>query len=298
KFNLVKALGNSQVIKMFKLFVGRLFSSLIYHLSVLVDTVFSSLTFIVGQGALASIYYANRLIQLPFAIVILSLSRVVMVDLSFYHKEKDLKKFKELLVFSFQNVIFFVLPIAVVFIFLPRGIISVVFGRGEFDLHSLNITSAVLFFYSFGLLFFCGIKLMVNSFYALADTKTPAISAGWALLVNIVLSGILIFPLGVGGVALGSSLAAIFNFFLLFHLLKKKIGTIPWQNTKSYFIKVLILSLIYGLVSYNIWQLLLYNKYIKMTVILGVGLGIFLLGGYFLKIKQVELVWRWILKKK
>ncbi|MFO8053092.1 MAG: lipid II flippase MurJ, partial [Candidatus Omnitrophota bacterium] len=63
KFNLVKALGNSQVIKMFKLFVGRLFSSLIYHLSVLVDTVFSSLTFIVGQGALASIYYANRLIQ-------------------------------------------------------------------------------------------------------------------------------------------------------------------------------------------------------------------------------------------
>jgi putative peptidoglycan lipid II flippase len=298
KCNLIKALANNQIIKMFKLFVGRLFSSLIYHLTVFVDTVFSSLTFIVGQGAIASIYYANRLIQFPFAIVILSLSRVVMVDLSFYHKEKDLKKFKEILVFSFQNLIFFILPITMIFLFVPRGIISVVFGRGEFDLYSLNITSSVLFFYSFGLLFFCGIKLMVNTFYALADTKTPAKSAGLALLVNIVLSGILIFPLGVGGVALGSSLAAIFNFCLLFYLLKKKIGTIPWQDTKSYFIKVLALSLVHGLISYLVWQTFLCNKYVKMAAILGIGVIIFLLGGYFLKIKQVELVWRWILKKK
>ncbi|MCF7873621.1 MAG: murein biosynthesis integral membrane protein MurJ [Candidatus Omnitrophica bacterium] len=298
KFNLIKALGNSQIIKMFKLFVGRLFSSLIYHLSVLVDTIFSSLTFIVGQGALASIYYANRLIQFPFAIVILSLSRVVMVDLSFYHKEKDMNKFKELLVFSFQNVIFFVLPISLIFLFLPRGIINVIFGRGEFDLYSLNITASVLFFYSFGLLFFCGIKLMVNSFYALADTKTPAKSAGLALLVNVVLSGILIFPLGVGGVALGSSLAAIFNFFLLFHLLKEKIGAIPWQDTKIYFVKVLTLSLIHGLTSWVIWQIFSYNKYIKIAVVAGIGFVIFLLGGYFLKIKQVNLFWRWLLKKK
>jgi putative peptidoglycan lipid II flippase len=298
KFNIKKALNNSEVIKMFKLFAGRLLSSIIYHVSVLVDTIFASLTFIAGQGALASIYYANRLIQLPFAIVILSLSRVVIVDLSFYHKSKDLEKFKELLIFSFENVIFFVLPITVIFLFIPRGIVDAVFSRGEFDLYSLDITSAVFFFYSFGLLFFCGIRLMVNSFYALADTKTPAKSAGMALLVNIVLSGILIFPLGAGGIALGSSLAAIFNFFLLYFLLQKKIGVISLKSIKRYFFKVLALSISCGLLSQKVWDYFSYNKYIKIAIVGAASLAIFLLIGYLLKIKQIKLFWQWILKKR
>lgn len=297
-FNLKKALANSEIIRMFKLFVGRLFSSIIYHLSVLVDTIFSSFTFLVGQGALASIYYANRLIQFPFALIILSLSRVVMVDLSFYHKQKDLNKFKELLSFSFQNLIFFILPITIIFLFIPRGIVNVIFGRGQFDLYSLNMTSSVLFFYAFGLFFFCGIRLMVNSFYALADTKTPAKSAGLALLANIILSGILIFPLGVGGVALGSSLAAMLNFFLLYFLLTKKIGSITLEGIKDYFVKVLILSLIHGIISRLIWDLVFFNKYLKLGVVLIVGLFVFLLGGYILKIKQIKLFWQWVLKKR
>lgn len=298
RFNLVKALANSEIIKMFKLFLGRLFSSIIYHVSVLVDTIFSSLTFIVGPGAIASIYYANRLIQFPFALVILSLSRVITVDLSFYHKQKDLNKFKELLAFSFENLIFFILPITVIFLFIPRGIVNVVFGRGQFGLHSLNTTSSVFFFYSFGLFFFCGIRLMVNSFYALTDTKTPAKSAGLALLANIVLSGILIFPLGVGGVALGSSLAAMLNFFLLYFLLKKRIKGFIFKGIKSYFIKVLALSLIYGIASRLVWYLVWYNKYAKLGIVLAMGLLIFFCGGYFLKVKQVRLFWQWILKKK
>jgi putative peptidoglycan lipid II flippase len=226
------------------------------------------------------------------------LSRVVIVDLSFYHKSKDLEKFKELLIFSFENVIFFVLPVTVIFLFIPRGIVDAVFGRGEFDLYSLGITSAVLFFYSFGLLFFCGIRLMVNSFYALADTKTPAKSAGMALLVNIVLSGILIFPLGAGGIALGSSLAAIFNFFLLYFLLQKKIGAISLKSIKKYFFKVLALSISCGLLSQKVWDYFPYNKYIKIAIVGVASLAIFLLIGYFLKIKQIKLFWQWILKKR
>lgn len=297
QFNLKAALANSQVIKMFKLFLGRLFSSIIYDLSVIVDTVFSSLTFIVGQGALASIYYANRLIQFPFAIIILSLSRVVMVDLSFYRKDKDLHKFKELIVFSFQNVIFFILPAVALFIFIPGPLIEVIFSRGQFGRHSLELTRSALFFYSFGLFFFCGIKLLVNSFYSLADTKTPAKTAGLALLVNIILSGVLIFPLRIGGVALGSSLAAAFNFFLLYFLLEKKIGSLGLNNLGGYFLKVLFLSLLYGLLSRWLW-LFDYGRYLKMSVILILGLVIFSLGGYCLGIKQAKLFWQWILRKK
>jgi len=84
------------------LFIPRIWASIVYHLSVFIDTMFSSLVSIVGQGALASVYYANRLIQLPFALVALSISRVAIVDLSAYHKKGNMDDFKKLFVFSFQ----------------------------------------------------------------------------------------------------------------------------------------------------------------------------------------------------
>lgn len=296
-FNLFKSLKNNQVIKMFWLFGGRLASSIIYDISVIIDTIFSSLTFIVGQGALAAIYYANRLIQFPFAIIILSLSRVVMVDLSIYGKEKDMVKFKELLLFSFENVFLFIFPAVALFLFIPGPIVEVVFGRGQFGTQSLNLTSSALFFYAFGIFFFCGIRLLVNSFYSLADTKTPAKTAGIALLANIILSAIFIFPLKVGGVALGSSLAAGINFFLLYFLLEKKVGGIGLGKLKKYFYKVVFLSLTYGIFSRYFW-LLEFNRYLKISLIGIFGLVIFGLGGYFLNLRQIKLLWQWILKRR
>jgi len=216
QFNFFQALKNSVVSRMLKLFLPRIWSSLIYHLSVFVDTIFSSLTLIVGAGALAAVYYANRLIQFPFALIALSISRVAIVDLSSYHSQGNSGDFKKLFVFSFQNIIFFIIPLSIIFICIPDAIISVIFARGAFDLYSLQMTSSVLFFYSFGLFFFCAIKLLVNSFYSLKDTVLPAKTASFSLVVNIVLSAILMFPLKIGGVALGSSLAAACNFCLTF----------------------------------------------------------------------------------
>lgn len=297
-FNLKKSLASSHVFKMFKLFGGRLISSLVYHLSVIIDTIFSSLSFIVGQGALASIYYANRLIQFPFAIAILSLSRVVMVDLSFYSKRKDLDKFKELLIFSFNNVVFFVIPFAVIFLFIPAPIIEIIFGRGEFGAEALKLTSSALFFYSFGLCFFCGIRLLVNAFYALADTITPAKAAGWALLINAILSGLLMFPLKIGGVALASSLAAVFNFFLLYFQLEKRIGGLGLGKLKSHFFKILFLSLIWGIISRLIWDIFFFSGYLKIIFVLIAGILLFGLAGYFLGLSQIKLFWQWLLRKK
>jgi len=298
RFSFYKSFKDMVIIKMLKLFIPRIWSSIIYHLSVFVDTIFSSLTHIVGQGALAAIYYANRLIQFPLALIALSISRVAIVDLSGYYQEGNIDGFKRLLVFSFQNIIFFVIPISVIFIFLPQGIIDVLFTRGEFDLSSLSITSSVLFFYSFGLFFFCAIKLLVNSFYSLKDTFTPAKTATVSLIVNIILSAILMFPLKVGGVALGSSLAAILNFLLLYQNLIKKIGHIQWGDTKAQFIKVIILSLIIGFISRSLWSVLFLHRYFKMLIILVFIFIIFVTGSSIMGLKQMDYIKKWILKKK
>ena len=298
RFNPLAALKDKEVTRMLKLFIPRIWSSVVYQLSIFIDTIFSSLTLIVGQGALAAIYYANRLIQFPFALIALSVSRVAIVDLSSYHRKGNMDDFKKLFVFSLQNIIFFIVPLSVLFIFLSRGIIEVIYLRGEFDAYSLKITSSVLFFYTFGLFFFCGIKLLVNSFYSLKDTVIPAKTATISLVANIVLSAILMFPLKISGVALGSSLAAMLNFFLLYYSLKKKIGKIEWEDTRLQFFKILFLSLVVGILSRFLWNYMFINRYIKMLIVLASSLFVFISIGYFMKLKQIRYLERWILKKR
>jgi len=297
RFNFLRALRDSTVLKMLKLFVPRIWASVVYHLSVVIDTVFSSLSFIVGQGALASIYYANRIIQFPFALIALSVSRVAIVDLSSYHKQGNIEEFKKLFIFSFQNIVFFIIPVAAMLIFNSLGIIDVLFVRGKFDVSSLSMTSNVLFFYSFGLFFFCGIKLLVHSFYSLKDTKTPAKTATIALIANIILSAFLMFPLKIGGVALGSSLAAALNFFFLYRCLIKRIGVIRWEDTKEQFIKILLLSIVSAATSRFVWNILMFNKYMKMGISVIAFFVLFTLLGSLLKIKQITYFRQWLLKK-
>jgi putative peptidoglycan lipid II flippase len=297
-FNLKESLADPVLKRIFKLFLPRIWSSIVYQLNVFIDTIFASFEKITGIGALAAINYANRLIQLPFALIVLSIAPVIVVDLSRHHKDGNLEDFKKLLVFSFQNIIFFVVPIIAMFIFLPEAIIDVLFKRGEFDAASLKITSSVLFFYSFGIFFFCLNRLMVTSFYALKDTRVPAITATIALLVNSILAAILMFPLKIGGVALATSISSVVTFLLLYRKLIKKIGKINWADTKIQAIKVTILSLIMAICASLLWNNLLYNRYLKMFIVCAVACCIFFGIGFMLGFKQLHYVKRWILKKK
>jgi len=298
KFNIKASLNDSVLRKMFKLFLPRIWSSVVYQLNVFVDTIFASFSQITGIGALAAVNYANRLIQLPFALIVLSITPVIVVDLSKHHKDGNLEDFKKLLVFSFQNVIFFVVPIALLFIFLPKALIDVLFKRGEFGISSLNITSSVLFFYAFGVFFFCVNRLLVTSFYAFKDTRTPAKIATIALLINASLSAILMFPLKIGGVALATSISAGVSCILLYVSLVKRIGKINWDNTKEQARKVILLSFFVVLLCSLLWANLPYNKYLKTLMISGLSLVIFLGLGFVLKLKQVIYLKQWILKKR
>ena len=294
KINLIKAFSDKDIFKMLKLFLPRAWSAAVYHLNIFIDTIFSSLSWIVGQGAMAAIYYANRIIQFPLALIALSVSRVAIVDFSRFHKDGNINDLKKLFVFSFQNIMVFIIPISMVFISIPKTIIDVLFFRGEFGHRSLELTTSVLFFYSFGLFFFCAIKLMVNTFYSLKDTVTPAKIASCSLGLNIVLNAVLIFPLGVGGIALASSLAAAFNFLLLCHRLCLKIGPIQWQSIFKEAAKLLIVGLILGLVSKEMAKWSFTNKYVCLSVVLCVDFVLFLLLGIVLNVRQMGFIRRWI----
>lgn len=224
--------------KIGRLLIPRIFGTAVHQLNVLVDTIIASLAFIVGQGAVAAIYYANRIVQFPLAIFGIALSSAILPTLSMQAAANDIESLKLTLRLSLRTIYFLMLPAGIGLIVLAQPLIKILFQRGSFDYYSAQITSSALFFYAFGLLFFGGIKILVAGFYALQDTRTPVVIASLALLVNLILNIILMFPLKVGGLALASSLSAGFNFSLLYLSLTKKVGRIITGDLYIYFLKI------------------------------------------------------------
>jgi putative peptidoglycan lipid II flippase len=231
----IKAIG--------RLLIPRIFGSAVYQLNVLIDTILATLSFIVGQGAVAAIYYANRIIQFPLAIFGIALSSAILPTLSRQAAAKDIESLRLSLSFALRTIYLLMLPACLGLIILAQPLIKILFERGNFDYYSTQITSLALLFYTMGLVFFGGMKILIAGFYSLQDTRTPVVIASLALLVNLILNVILMFPLRVGGLALASSLSAGFNFSLLYLALSRRIGRIVTKDLYIHFLKITLASL-------------------------------------------------------
>ncbi|MDD4957248.1 MAG: murein biosynthesis integral membrane protein MurJ [Candidatus Omnitrophica bacterium] len=207
-----------------KLLLPRALGTAVYQMSVFVDTILASLSSVVGAGGVAALYYSNRLVQLPLAVFGISLATAVLPRLSREAATRDMNAFRDTVAFSLRTVFTIMMPAIFGLMILAEPMMRILFQRGEFTAYSTGITSAALFYYSFGLFAYAGIKILVSAYYSMGDTKTPVKTASVSLLVNIVLNLILMWPLKIGGLALATSIAAITNFIILYILLARRIG--------------------------------------------------------------------------
>ncbi len=295
RYNFKAAFKNPSIRRMFKLSLPRIWSVAVYHINVFIDTFLASFAFLAGGGAIAAIYYSNRLIQFPLALFSLGISRAALPKLSSYRAENDFENFKSTLNFSFKNLAFFIIPFSVLFLVLSNPIVEVVFKRGQFSDYSVNITSSALFFYAFGLFFFSAVRLFISIFYSLKDTKTPAKVASGALVVNVILSVILMRYLKVGGLALASSLSSCGAFFVFLFLLQRRIGKIDRKVWKE-ISKILIASIFMGVLVKTVWSNFeIDNIFFRFGVSLLSGLFVFFIAGAILKLelilKSLESIW-------
>lgn len=233
-----------------KLLIPRAIGTTVYQLSLLVDTVLASLAWIVGAGGVAALYYSNRLIQLPLAVFGISLATAALPKMSREVALNDMEQFKRTISFSLQTVFSIMVPSAIGLMLLSRPIIQVLFQRGEFTAYSTSITVNALFFYAIGLLAYAGIKILVSAFYSMGDTRTPVRTAARALIVNVVLNLILMWPLKIGGLALATSIAATTNMVVLYVILDKRVGGIGTREILKALGRTLSASLVMGIVTF------------------------------------------------
>jgi len=287
-----------------KLMVPRLFSSSVYQLNNFVDSIFGSLAFIVGEGGVAVLYFAYRLIQFPLGIFSNALSQAILPTFSNQALEESPDNLKKTLSFGLRATFLVMLPASVGFMVLAYPIIQTIFEGGKFDSYSTQLTSSVLFFYSIGLFAYGSTKILQSCFFALKDTLTPAKISFLALMVNIVLNSILMFPLKLAGLALATSLSGINTFFILLFLLKKRLAPFKVLPIFSSFLRILCASLSMGLVCYFVTR----YKFVLASGILNrlLSLGLPLLSGvvsyivfcFIFRVKEMQELWQWLARRR
>ena len=167
-------------------------------------------------------------------------------------------------------------------------LIRILLQRGQFDLYSSQITSWALCFSIIGLASFGAVKILVNAFYALQDTKTPMVVAVLSLVVNTVLNFVLMFPLKVGGIALASSISGIINFLVLLYLLDKRLGGLDYPLL-AFSSKIFLASFLVGIFEYAAWSyLIMPNELLKLILIGGLGFVIYEVVCLWLRIAQAQ----------
>ncbi len=180
-------------------------------------------------GGPTYLFYGMRLIQFPLGIFGIALATALLPILADQASRRATDDLRDTLGFGLRMTGFVMLPAMVGLIVLRYPIVHVFFEHGAFTTADTHGTAAALAAYAVGLWAFAGIRIIVSAFYALHDTKTPAITAVLAMLTNIALAWLLMKPLEHAGLALATALAAMVNIGMLLGILTRRLGGIDWR---------------------------------------------------------------------
>lgn len=168
-----------------------------------------------ADSAIAYLYYADRLYQLPLGIIGIAIGTVLLPELSRHlkggrDKEADASQNQALLISMLLSM-----PAATALIALATPIVAVLFQRGAFSATDTYETAQTMIWFSAGLPAYVLIRVLQPGFFAREDTKTPTIFAAISVVINIAVS-LLLFPsLRHVGIAIATSVAAWANAVLL-----------------------------------------------------------------------------------
>ncbi len=298
KMRLTKEFSHPQAKKVGILLVPRALGSCVYQVNVFVSTILASLSGIVGEGAVAALYYANRVWQMPLAIFGIALAQASLPAMSKHVAMKDMDKLKDMLLFSLRGLFFILVPSTIGLMVLAAPITKVLFERGAFTSYSTGITSSALFFYAIGLVACGGTRILVNAFYAMHDTMTPVKTALISVGLNLVLNITLMFPLKLGGLALASSIAATVNFVILFILLEKRIGYLGARALTVSFSKVVLAGILMGAMLKIATLFFTKLSFFSLFAIITAGMVTYFAASYLFDVKETKEFLAWITKKR
>jgi len=218
------------------------------QLNIMIGTVIASQE----PGAVSQLYYADRLYELPLAIVGIAIGVVLLPDVA-----RQLRAGNHAGVLDSQNrslefAMLLTVPAAVALAVVPIPIVKVLFERGAFTATDTASTAAVLSMFALGLPAFVMIKVFSPAYFAREDTRTPMRYAVASLIANTLGSVALFFLFRrIGwlpqlGIAVATTLGGWLNAGLLWATLVKRGHFAIDRRMARAFATILLSSVVMG----------------------------------------------------
>jgi putative peptidoglycan lipid II flippase len=204
------------------------------------------------DGAVSYLYYADRLYELPLAIVGIAIGVVLLPDVSRHLRGGNHAAVMDSQNRSLEFAMLLTIPAAVARAVVPQPIVATLFERGAFGAADTRAVAGALMIFALGLPSFVLIKVLSPAFFAREDTRTPMRYAGVSLLVNTVGSVALFFLFGrLGimphlGIAIATTAGGWLNAVLLWSALARRGYFVTDARLQSVLPKILLASLVMG----------------------------------------------------
>jgi len=219
--SLRRAFRNENTRKTLRLIAPTIIGMAAYQINDLVST---SLATAYGTGIASSLQYSLRLQELLLGVFVVSISSVILPDLSSFAIKKEWASFEHLLLQSMKIIALIIIPASFFAFFSSEEIVSIIYKRRSFDATSVNLTVLAFNCHVLGLFFIALNRVITPAFYAMHDSASPTIAGIASFLVNIAFALILVGTFLGGGIAISLSIASLINtLFLFLFLIKKRV---------------------------------------------------------------------------
>ncbi|HET9650761.1 MAG TPA: murein biosynthesis integral membrane protein MurJ [Usitatibacter sp.] len=247
----------------------------IAQVSLIINTYIASW---LGDGRVSWIYYADRLMEFPSALLGVALGTVILPSLVKRHHENDAAAYSRLLDWGLRLALLLSLPAAVALGLMAVPLISTLFWHGEFLRNDVIMTRHALIAYAAGLTGIIGVKILAPGFYARQNIRTPVKVAIATLVVTQAMNALFVPWIKHAGLALSISVGATFNAGWLWFLMRRQGIYRPEPGWAAFLVKLAVaLYLMGGAIWYsmgteNSWfEIDTMHRAIRLALVIAAG---------------------------
>ena len=248
-----------------------------------------------SYGAPSYLYYAQRLYQFPLGVLGISLATAIFPVMSSAATRKDFTALSNTIARGIKGAVFVAIPATAGIFLVAKPLVSAVFQHGHFTSADTPIVAWALSFYAVGLSGYFLQQITTRAFYSMQDSKTPARSAMFAVVANIILNLTLIWFLGTAGLAAATALCSYLQVIILVTVLRKRLGSAILDGLPVTLIKTLAataLMLVTGIIIMILMRNLPAERWfdvLRLAVVVPSSVAVYTLAAKLLHIEMLSL---------
>src|ERR1041385_9185977 len=140
------------------------------------------------HGSAASLTYGFSLMMTALSVIAQSIAIAAMPTFSAQHALGKVDEMRTSLAASLRGILLMTLPASIGLMILRIPLVSILYERGKFSEHDVQLVAWALLWYAAGLIGHNSLEVLTRAFYAQHDTKTPVIVGVLAMGSNVVFS--------------------------------------------------------------------------------------------------------------